>query len=138
MSMGPDRDEIPVCETTDDRDKEFQRAKESEEPFLVLTSTENGYMVSYDMHSTPYNLEDDPASDIRAMIEEWVRVYIEEITDPDFKRDDISHHSGRDSGAIWPLDRPEALDLAEEIGEMVFDESNWRKVSPREAFYGGM
>ena len=138
MSIGPDRDKIPICEDTDDRNKEFQRAKDAEKPFLILTSTENGYMVSYDMHSAPYNLEDGSASDIRSMIEEWVTVYVEEIADPDFKREDISHHSGRVSGAIWPLDRPEALDLAEDIGEIIFDESNWSKVSSREAFYDGM
>lgn len=131
-----DRDEIPVCEGTEEKNEVWEQYKESDEPFVILQKVELGYMPKYDLYTTDKKLTDDAASDVNDWIGEWVEIYTAELEDTKFTRDELSYHAGKSSGAIWPLEREEALNVAEEISEILSDDSNLDVISPRDAFFG--
>jgi hypothetical protein len=128
-------DEIPVCETTDEKNSIWKKCEQAGEPFVILEKVEMGFMPKYDLYTTDKNLTDGAASEVRERMDEWIEIYTAELEDNRFNREELSWHAGKCSGAIWPLEKEEALKFAEEMSEIVSEEDNVKKISARDAFF---
>ncbi|CQH55130.1 uncharacterized protein HHUB_2186 [Halobacterium hubeiense] len=128
------KDEVKIFEEKEEKNEYWTECESEEKPFIAVVPVDQGYMAKYDMYTIGSDLSNVAADEARNLIEEWVEIYVEEITDDQFKREEITRHAGTTSGAIWPLDKPEAREVAADLSEIVYDESNWESIDPRDAW----
>lgn len=116
----PGFDDIPVCESKTEQNEVRSRCAEMEIPVLMITSSEKGYPLSYDMMTTPYNLTDRASEKIEQILRNLRH-----------SQQDIIGHQNEDyaaglrQGFVNLRLLPIAVEGAEELAQILYDEANW-------------
>ena len=118
---------VPVCTTSNDRDKEFKKAKDEQRPFVVTENHDDdlpGWRARYDMNPTGedreewYFLSDDALKAIKSVHDDFQQ-FVDAGT--------VIEGCSNDEGALHGLSKSNAKRLADEFAEIVWDKSNWEE-----------
>jgi len=116
------------------RKREFERAKEDQQPFLAVTDEEDlpGWRAVYMMDSTGegrenwYFLTDSAVEEAEEYRSQYEQYLIEDSW--------VSSCSNTE-GELHGLSEDDAKALADRFADVVWDEDNWKEVTPREIFH---
>lgn len=126
---------VPVCDNIEEKEEEFEKAKEDQRPFLAVTDEEDlpGWRAVYMMDSTGegrenwYYLTDSAVDEVEEHRSQFEQYLVEDSW--------VSSCSNTE-GELHGLSKDDAKALADRFADVVWDEDNWKEVTPREIFYG--
>ena len=126
---------VPVCDSTEEKEEEFEKAKEDQRPFLAVTDEDDfpGWRAVYMMDSTGegrenwYYLTDSAVEEVEGHRTQFKQNLVEDSW--------VSPCSNTE-GELHGLSKDDAKALADRFADVVWDEGNWKEVTPREIFYG--
>lgn len=125
--------QIPVCDSTEEHNKEYQNSKTDSSPFLVIDNKSEEYAVSYDLLPTGHRLADQPHSELTSEIDS----FIDETLETTNRTDELGRSIGDSKGNIHLFEnKSAAAEAANIISDYIYDESNWEE-EPSPASYWG-
>lgn len=115
---------VPVYETSEQRERLWDRCTENERPVVAIRDGRRGCIVHYDLQPVGVKLETDAVRILRDRTRSW-QSYPAEL-DPVSETEGVGGEAGPVSGAIHTDNKADARVLASRLSAVVFDESNWQ------------
>lgn len=116
--------EPPVCSTFEEKDRAFHEADEKDLPTLLVSTVGRRKYASVEcdfVSAGGWTLDEDGKEEATDLFEEY-RAKVSE--DPEHKQGGVTYGAGLFS-TFSPLREPLAVELGEELTEIVMDRSNW-------------
>ena len=125
----------PVCGGIDEKNEQYQRAKDEQRPFLAVVDDDDlpGWQAIYVMDTTGEGQRN------------WHYLTEEGVELAEERRSTAEAHLQHDSwvstcsetrGELHGLSKDDAKHLADRFAEVVWDTDYWKEVTPREIFQG--
>lgn len=126
---------VPVCVDMTEKNEEYERAKQEQRPFVAAVDDDDlpGWQALYVMDTTGegrknwYYLTDSGVDEVEKY---------RSLFENDIQHDSWVSQCSETRGELHGLSKVDAVDLAEQFADVVWDNNNWKKVTPREIFQG--
>lgn len=126
---------VPVCTDMDEKNEQYQRAKNEQRPFLAVVDDDDlpGWQAIYVMDTTGEDRRN------------WYYLTEEGVEIAEERRSTAETHLQHDSwvstcsktrGELHGLSKDDAEYLADRFAEIVWNTEYWKEVTPREIFQG--
>lgn len=114
---------VPVYETTAERQDIWQRCADSGRPALAIRNARRGWIVRYDLQHLDAELRSSALQNLRDRVASQ-RTY-PTGTDPISQAEGVGGEAGAVSGDLHTGSEASARALASHVSTFVFDRSNW-------------